>query len=105
MLISLGIATIHHPYYSRVVCSNCQSSDHDASSYPYYVIFDGTFVTLNNVIEKLNEQNATFENYLREYHLSHETNLSLPSSRPKVSFCDDHESSFPLKSNFVVDTA
>ena len=57
------------------------------------------------MIQIMNEQNAKFENHLQAYHLSHETNLSLPSSRLEVSSCDDGKSSFPLESNFVVDTA
>jgi len=56
---------------------------------------------LYNTIEIMNEQNAKFENYLREYHLSHETDLNLPSSRPEVSLCDDDKPSFLSESNFV----
>ena len=53
----------------------------------------------------MNEQNAKFEHYLWENHLSHETNRSLPSSRLKVSLCNDEESSSSLEFDFVIDTA
>jgi len=72
---------------------------------PYYVISNEGFVRLNNMIETMNEQIARFENYLWENQLSYETNLSLPSSRLKVSLCDDDKSSFPLESDFIVHRA
>ena len=69
------------------------------------MISNEDFVRLNNMIETMNEQNVMFQNYLRENHLSNETELSLSSARPKVSLCDDNELSFPLEFNFVVDMA
>ena len=55
----------HYPYCAHNACSNCQSSDHDVNSCPYYVISDEGFVRLNDVIETLNEQNAKFESYCK----------------------------------------
>ena len=88
----------NHPCYAYVVHSNCHSLDHDVNSYPCYVIVDKGFLRLNNMIEMMNGQYAKFELYLQEYHLPHETDLSLSCSRPKK------ESFFPLESDFIVDT-
>ena len=60
------------------------------------MIFDEGFVRINNMTETMNELNAKFENYLWEYHLSHETDPSIFSSRPKVSLCDEDEILCPL---------
>jgi len=94
----------HHPYFGHVRCCNCQSSNHNVNSCPHYVISNEGFVRLSSMIETMNEQNGKFENIFWECHLSHETDLSLPSSRPDVSLCDDDESPFLLESNFVDNT-
>jgi len=41
--------------YSSLVCSYCQSFEHDANSCPYYDIFDACYAKLDVVIEVMNE--------------------------------------------------
>ena len=96
----------YHPHfsYSDVARSNYQSSDPDVNSCPFYMFSDDGFVRLNHMIEAMNEQNAKLENFIWEQHLSLEIDPSLPSSRPKVSLCDDDESSFSSKLDFAMDT-
>ena len=90
----------YHPnsYYSHIVCSNCQCSDHDVNSCPLYVISNDSFIILNHMIDVIDEQNAKFENSLREYDLSHETDLRFISARLDVNTCDDGVSFPPLES-------
>jgi len=68
------------------------------------VIFYEGLIRLDNMTETINEQILKLQKYLVENHLSHKTNLNLPSSRPEVSLCDDDEYPFRLESDCVVDT-
>jgi len=50
------------------------------------------------MIEIINKQQAEFENRMREFDLSHETNLRFSSRRLDVCLCDDGVSFTPLES-------
>jgi len=50
------------------------------------------------MIEKINEHQIEFVNKMREYDLSHETDLRFSSLRLDVNFCDDGVSFPPLES-------
>jgi len=82
----------HRSSYSLLVCSYCQSFDHDANSYPYYDIFYECYAKLNAMIATLNERHMHFVSEMRECGLVHETGPSLPSPRPKTSLYDDCDS-------------
>jgi len=71
--------------------------------YPYYVVSDELYPTLNAMIETMNEQYKCFVGEMREFGLVHETDRSLPFARLEASFYDDCESSLSLGSNFMDD--
>jgi len=50
------------------------------------------------MIETINEQQIEFVKKIREYDLSHETDLKFSSPRLDVNFCDDSASFHPLES-------
>jgi len=50
------------------------------------------------MIEKMNKQQANFANKMREYDLSHETDLRFSSPKLDVCLCDDDASFSPLES-------
>jgi len=50
------------------------------------------------MIEAINEQQIEFVKKMREYDLSHETDLRFSSPRLDVNFCDDGASFHPLES-------
>jgi len=50
------------------------------------------------MIERMNEQRIEFGNKIREYDLSHETDLRVSSPRLHVNLCDDSVSFPPLES-------
>jgi len=75
----------------------CHCSDHVNTSCPYYISDDG-FATLSSMIETMNKQQVEFANKMREYELSHETNLRFSSPRLDIYLCDDGASYPPLES-------
>ena len=64
--------------YAPPVCQILYCYDHDSTSYPYYISDDG-FARLNSIIKTMNKQQVEFANKIREYDLSHETNLKFSS--------------------------
>jgi len=50
------------------------------------------------MIETMNKQQAEFDGKMREFELSHETNLRFSSPNLEVCLCDDGESFTPLES-------
>jgi len=52
----------HHSSYPHILCSYCQSFDHDVNSYPYYDVFDEAYARLNAMIEIMNERHENFVN-------------------------------------------
>ena len=87
--------------YTPPVCEICYCSDHDNTSCPYYVSNEG-FARLSSMIETMNKQQAKFENKMREFDLSHETNLRFSSPNLDVCLCDDGASFSPLESGLEV---
>jgi len=85
------------PDLATSLCETCHCSDHDNTSYPYY-ISDEAFSRLSSMIEAINEQHIQIVNRMWEYDLSRETDLRFSSARLDVSFCDDGTSFPPLKS-------
>jgi len=75
----------HHSSYPHVVCCYCQSFDHDVNSYPYYDVYDESYVRLNAMIETIDEQHEHFISEIREFGLLHATYPKLPSPRLKAS--------------------
>ena len=90
--------------YSPLMCSCCQSFDHDVNSCPYYDILDSCYAKLNAVIETMNEQHECFVGKMRECGLLHVTDPSPSSFRLEVSIYDDYESSLPLEPTFMTDS-
>jgi len=74
------------------------------NSCSYYDIFNEFYARLNVMIETMNERHECLVTGIRECGLFHETNPSLSSLKLEVSLYNDYESSFPLESNFVVNT-
>ena len=60
------------------------------------------FARLSIMIELMNKQQAEFENKMREYDLSHETDFRLSSPELDVCLCDDGASFPPLESGLEV---
>jgi len=85
------------PTHAPTLCEICHYSDNDNTSCPY-CIFDNGFARLSNMIETMNKQHVEFANKMREYGLSHETNLRLSSPKLDVCLCDDGASFPPLES-------
>jgi len=83
----------HAPHVYKI----CSYSDHDSNSFPYYISDDG-FAKLTRMIETMNEQQVKFTNKMREYDLSHETDLRFSSPRLDVYLCNDGASYPPLES-------
>jgi len=89
----ISCATSHNPLpsipdYGPPLCETCHCLNHDSTSCLYY-IFDEGFAHLSSMIETINNQQIEFANKMREYDLSHETNLRFNSPRLDVNFCDD----------------
>ena len=76
--------------HSPLVCSYCQSFNHDASSCPYYDIFDACYVKLNAIIETTTEGHECFVGKMREYGRLHEIDPSPSSPRLVVSLNDNY---------------
>jgi len=74
---------------------------HDINSCPYY-IFDDGFAKLSNMIKTMNEQQVEFANKIREYDLSHETDLKFSPPILDVYSCDDGASFPPLESRLEI---
>jgi len=70
------------------MCEIFHCFDHDSTSCPYY-ISNKSFARLSSMIEIMDKQQAEFENKVREFDLSHETNLRLSSPKLDVCLCDD----------------
>jgi len=85
------------PNLAPSLCETCHCSDHDSTSYPYY-ISDEVFSRLSSMIEIINEQHIEIVNRMREYNLSRETDLRFSSARLDAKFCDDGASFPPLES-------
>jgi len=85
------------PPHVPTLCDICSCSDHDSSSCPYYISDEG-FARLSNMIETMDKQQVEFELKMREFDLSHETDLRISSPRPDVCLCDDGASFPPLES-------
>ena len=90
--------------HSSLVCSCCQSFDHDTNSCPYYDISNAYYAKLNAVIEKMNERHQCFVGKMRECGLLHETDPSSSSPRLEISLYDDYESSLSLEPDFMAHT-
>jgi len=67
-----------------------------------YYISDDSFARLSSMIEIMNRQQAEFRNKMREFDLSHETDLRFSSPKLDVSLCDDGASFTPLESRLEV---
>jgi len=85
------------PDYVPPLCETCHCPDHDSTSCPYYIFYEG-FNRLSSMIETINEQQIEFVKKMWEYDLSHETDLRFSSPRLDVNFCDDSGSFHPLES-------
>jgi len=83
------------------VCTICRYSDNDSTSCPYYISNDG-FARLSGMIETINKQQVEFANKMREYDLSHKTDLRFSSSKVDVYLCDVGASFSPLESRLEV---
>ena len=66
----------HHPSYAHVLCSYCQSFDHDVNYYPYYDVFNESFARFNAMIKTMNEWNKHFISEIKE--------CGLPVTRTKI---------------------
>ena len=86
-----------------MLCSFCQSFDHNVNSCPYYNVSNECYARLDAMIGIMNEQHERFISRMRECSLLHETNPSLPYPRLGACLYDDCESSFPLGSNVIDD--
>jgi len=84
------------PDYARLMCEICHCSDHGCNSCPYD-ISDDSFAKLSSTMETTNEQQISFANKIREYNLSHESDLRFSSSRLDVNLCDNGGSFPPLE--------
>jgi len=79
------------------VCEICHCSDHYSHCCPYYISNEG-FPRFSNMIEAIDKQRVEFELKMREYDLSHETDLRFSSPKLDVCLCDDGASVPPLES-------
>jgi len=84
------------PDYAPPMCENHHCSDHESNSCHCYISDEG-FAKLDSMIETMNEQQIEFANKIREYDLSHETDLRFSSHRLDVNMCDDGASFHPLE--------
>jgi len=87
------------PTHTPTSCEICHCSDHDSTSCPYYISNDG-FARLNSMIETMKQ--VEFTNKMREYDLSHETDLRFTSLELDVCLCDNGASFPPLESGLEV---
>ena len=85
------------PNYTPLACEICHCSDHDSVSCPYHISADG-FARISSMIEAMNEQQVKLANRMREYDLSHKTNLRVNFSELDFKLCDDGGSSVALES-------
>jgi len=94
----------HYSSYSHVMCSYCQSFNHDVNSYAYYDVFDECYAKLDAMIGTINEEHKHFISEMRECALLHGTDPSLAFPRLEAGLFDDYESSYPQESNLVNET-
>ena len=87
------------PTYVPPVCAIFHCSDHNSTCCPYYISDDG-FAKLSSMIETMNKQQVKFENKIREFDLSHKTDLRFSS--PKLDVCLCGASFSPLESELEV---
>jgi len=85
------------PTHAPTLCEICHCFDHDSTSSPSYISND-SFARLSGMIETMNKQQTEFANRMREYDLSHETDLRFSSPKLDVYLCDDGASFSPLES-------
>jgi len=83
--------------YASPVCEICHCYDHDNTSCPYYIFYDG-FAGLSSMIEIINKQRLEFAQKMRERDLPHQTDLRFSSPRLGIYLCNDRASFAPLKS-------
>ena len=81
-------------------CNYCESSKHDVHNCPCRICVDATCASLGKIIheltnkmiettkEKIARYSQCFNQSMEDYNL-HESNSSLGSLEPPVSFCDD----------------
>ena len=62
------------PNYAPHMCEIFHYSYHESNSYPHYISYEG-FARLSSMIKAMNKQQIKFANKIREYDLSHETDL------------------------------
>ena len=85
------------PHYTSLACEICHCSDHDSVSCTYHIsAYD--FARISSMIEAMNEQQVKLANRMREYDLSHKTNLRVNFSELDFKLCDDGASSVALES-------
>ena len=92
-----------HDYLS-LMCSYCQSFDHDVNFYCYYGISNACYTKLYATIETMNDRHECFIGKMREYGLLHETNPSSSFPRHKVSLYNDYKSSLPVEPILMIDS-
>lgn len=85
----------HIPQYAPVMCTYCQSYNHNTNSCPHHSISNAPYVGLEKLVEKFVENCSRISNECRELGLVHEIDSSPSSSRHEVCRYDDCESSFP----------
>jgi len=81
--------------YMPPTCEICHCFEHDSNSYPYHISADG-FARIASMIETMKEQQVKLANCMREYDLSHETDLRVNFSELDVNLCVDGASSLTL---------
>jgi len=88
---------LYHRYHSypHVLCSYCQSFDHNVHLCPYYDISDECYAILSAMIETMYDRHMHFVSELRECGLLHETDPISPSPRLEVSLYNDTSLPFP----------
>jgi len=89
------------PTHAPTLCNIYHCSDHDSSSCPYY-ISDKGFARLTNMIETTDKQRVEFEIKMRDFDLSHDTDLRFSSPKLEFCLCDDSVSFPPLESELEV---
>jgi len=86
-----------------VLCDYCQSSDHDVLTCPFRIYIDATCASVEKKIKKLTDKiieniKVRIAEYSQCFHQSkencNESDSSLGSPTPEVSFYDDFESSY-----------
>jgi len=89
------------PAYVPPVCEICHCSDHNNIACPYY-ISNEDFARLSSMIETMSQQQVEFEIKMREFDLSHETDLRFSAPKLDVCLCDDGASFPALESELEV---